>query len=250
MNRTRIEWVPKAQMPGYTWNPLGWGCNGGCDYCYARRFAIRGLTTCWRCRAFIPHWDPERIMDPLRVRKPGRIFVQSMGDLFGPWNLDIWIRFILASIAEAGWHEFLLLTKHPEVMRRYSIPSNAWVGVSVSNQADADERIPLLLEIPAAHRFVSVEPMLGRIDLTPHLFRTYTTSWGPGEDEWDYDIEAREGGLEWAIIGAQTGPGAKPVNPEWVIDLSDQCQSAGVLVFHKNSLALRLPSGRWSRQVP
>ena len=247
MTRTPIEWVARGEMRGYTWNPLGWGCHGGCEYCYARRFAHRGLTKCLKCRAFIPHWHPERMIDPLRVRKPSRVFVQSMGDLFGPWNLAVWILAVLSRVREASRHEFLLLTKHPEIMRRYPIPPNAWAGVTVTNQPDAEARVPILQEMVHSSRpglrrvyklspdgstrglrFISVEPMLSAVDMSPWL--------NPG----------CYSGIDWVIIGAQTGPGADHSGlAERVIDLTDQCRRAGVPVFHKNSLAHVLPAPGW-----
>ncbi|MFA4972138.1 MAG: DUF5131 family protein [bacterium] len=224
MNRTKIEWAD------FTWNPIV-GCTHGCPYCYARRFAKR--QKCPQCREFTPHLHPERLDEPLRKRKPSRIFVCSMADLFDPLTGGVesgrvmhgrlWTQVcdVMADV-RAQHHTFIVLTKQPEIMwrrlatRYHPIPRNWWLGVSVTNQEDADERIPALLSIKAAVRFISLEPLLGPVDLHP--------LW----------LDARS--LSWVIVGAQTGPGAVAPKPEWIESIIWQCRVAGVPLFLKDNL--------------
>jgi protein gp37 len=113
-----------------------------------------------------------------------------------------------------------------------------WLGVTAENQARADERIPILLQIPAALRFVSCEPLLGPVDLN-------RACWGEGKKHPPLDIQARQidpvtaafkplRAIDWIIVGGETGPGARPMHPDWVRSLRDQCQAAGVLFFFKS----------------
>lgn len=249
-DNTRIDW---AQA---TINPLGWGCYGPsgtpekpnrCPWCYAHRMAKRNLRDCPQCRAFVPHWHPEEIIEkPAHWRKPRRIFVQSMGDLFG---LSVPDEHIITTIAYAEqhstWvqgheHTFIFLTKEPARMRdmvkkmfsqtQPICRDRLWFGASVTNQADANERIPLLLETPAAVRWVSVEPMLGEVNLSPflHPFVSYFPT--------DLRVNYRPA-LDWVVIGAQTGPDAVSPKREWIESVVEQCKAAGVPVFLKANLA-------------
>lgn len=186
MNRTSIPWVMNPDgSQGYSWNPAS-GCNGPngipCPYCYARKMAHRFK------RSFAPTCHPDRLGQPLKLRKPARIFVDSFGDLFDPSIPDEFIADVWTAMSSAAHHTYLILTKQAERMRdvvsrirwcladgiqhavfdvgdEYALP-NVWAGVTVTNQPDADERIPLLMETPAAVRFVSVEPLLAPIDLS------------------------------------------------------------------------------------
>jgi protein gp37 len=220
---SKIEWCDE------TINPLGWGCYGPggtpeaprvCSYCYAKRFAARNTRGCPLCQAFIPHWHPEALNKPLHWRKPRRIFVQSMGDLFGDWVPSEWILDVLAVARDCPQHTFQFLTKNPKRLSLWNgtWPSNCWVGTTITNQPDADERLFWLNKVKASVLFVSHEPILGPIDLGPIDWAT-----------------------QWAIIGAQTGPGA--VNPalEWVGSLIEQYKAAGVPLFLKDNL---WPHGR------
>lgn len=220
MQRTKIEWAT------HVWNPTS-GCSFGCEWCYARRIAHRFK------RSFAPTCHPEKLDEPWHVRKPARIFVDSAGDLFDPVIPPGFIQEVFWSMSDYDQHAYFILTKRPDLMgyflRTWGMPPlpNVWLGVSVTNQADADERIPLLLQTPAARRFVSAEPFLGRVDLR-------------GWETYDHGCQGAAGEviprIDWVIIGAQTGPGAKPPEEEWVSDLTEQCIAAGVPVFHKNSL--------------
>ena len=134
---------------------------------------------------------------------------------------------------EAPKHTYLVLTKRPEraydILRCYHKVSNIWLGVTAENQEQADKRIPVLLQIPAAVRFVSVEPMLSKTDLSPYLEpTTYTKSDGGRKG-----FRRVEYGLDWVICGAETGPGARLMDTLWALDLRDQCQKAGVPFFFK-----------------
>ena len=220
---TKIDWADE------TINPLGWGCYGPggtaekaniCSYCYAARFARRKNRDCPDCQAFRPHWHPEQLKRIWRWKKSRRIFVQSMGDLFGDWVPKEHIYAVLSQAWRYEQHKFFFLTKNPKRLIEFSFPENAWAGVSVTNQVDADERIPFLVATPAAHRFVSFEPLLGPVD-TRHLLNPGCYS-----------------GIDWVIIGAQTGPGAIPPAVEWVGDLTRQCLRAPIPIFHKDSLAM------------
>lgn len=244
MNDTNIPWTD------YTWNPFS-GCSPvseGCRNCYARRMSKR-----LRGRAGYPADDPFRVTfhpncleEPLRMRKPRRIFVCSMGDLFHPDVPDERIDQVFAVMALCPQHVFQVLTKRPERMAQWvrnerslhvvlqhwknsrqglntwPLP-NVWAGVSAENQATADERIPHLLNTPAAVRFVSCEPLLGPVDLDG--------IWGyPGSA----DSEMLENWpIHWIICGGESGPGARPIHPDWVRDLRDQCKAARVPFFFK-----------------
>lgn len=235
---TRIEWATA------TWNPIT-GCtpiSEGCANCYARRMANRLAG-----RFGYPADDPfcpgtyhqERLREPERWKKPRRIFVGSMGDMFhdesviSPHNLG----WVFGEMYAVPHHTYLLLTKRPDNMKLIvdtifrgrgvdGIPCNTghiWLGVTAENQARADERIPKLLEIPAAVRFVSVEPMLGPVDLGSYFGH----------------------GLDWVICGGETGSGARPMDIAWARDLRAQCDAAGVPFFFK-----RVGGGRADENAP
>lgn len=216
MGSTKIEWCEKS------WNPIT-GCSPvseGCRNCYARRMAYR-----LKGRYGYPKDDPfrvtfhvDRLEEPLHWWKPSRIFVCSMGDLFHKDVDSKWLKDIFSIIRVCSHHIFLILTKRPQnINKKYfeyfglKLYSHVWLGVSVENQKTADERIPILLQIPAAKRFVSCEPLLSEIDLG----------------------KLSDPNISWCIVGGETGPKAKPMNPDWVRSLRDQCQSAGVPFFFK-----------------
>jgi len=155
----------------------------------------------------------ERLSQPLRWKKPRRVFVDSMSDLFHP---DVPVGFldrVFAVMADTPRHTFQILTKRPARMKRYLAydqpPKNVWLGTSVEDQTTADERIPHLVQTPAAVRFLSCEPLLGTVDVTG----------GP----W----------LDWVIVGGESGPRARPCNVEWIREIVRQCREAGVPCFVK-----------------
>lgn len=226
MGTSKIEWTEA------TWNPVT-GCtpiSEGCEHCYAKRMATRLRGRCGYPAGapFLVKVRPDRYNEPFGWRKSKKIFVCSMGDLFHEDVPFPWINEVFSVIQRCTHHRFMVLTKRPERMRNYiskvlqvrgwpesDIPfPNVWMGITAETQRRADERIPVLLEIPAARRFVSVEPMLGPVDLSQWL--------------------GRSGGLDWVICGGETGPGARPVHPDWVRSLRDQCQIAGVPFFFKS----------------
>lgn len=175
----------KDQWWGMSWSPVT-GCSGPdgtpCSFCFARRMAnrLRGRCGYPADDPFRPTFHPERLSEPARRKKPARIFVCSMGDLFDPQARSHWRGNVLYVIRDCPQHKFMVLTKQAKRMAEWmawygsgraamEMPEwpllNLALGVSVTNQADADVRIPLLLQTPAACRFVSVEPVLNRVDI-------------------------------------------------------------------------------------
>jgi protein gp37 len=201
----------------------------------------------------------DRLTEPLRWRSPRTIFVNSTSDLFHERLPDEAIDRVFAVMALCPQHTFLVLTKRPERMRvylagmtgvrtylagkRWPLP-NVWLGTSVEDQATADERIPHLLATPAAIRFASAEPLLGPIDFRLHqigetridsLFgRVQTRQRYPDGGTGDYSVpEPYPARLDWIIVGGESGPGARPMHPDWARSIRDQCQAAGVPFFFK-----------------
>lgn len=318
-DKTKIEWADA------TWNPLV-GCSvvsPGCTHCYAMRDAWRiqhnpktkhyaGLTEKVNGN---PVWTGEvrmvqEVLDrPLSWRRPRRVFVNSMGDLFHERVPDEWIDEIWARMALASTHQFLVLTKRADRMHRYFHPGpdtamcdlpearvglrafeiakargenvsdpywdvwwewplrNIWLGVSAEDQTRANERIPRLLDTPAAVRFVSAEPLLGPVDLTrivPPSAHSYgiinalsgrqAKPWAmPSDEPRPYDgnrpfssqelamaagiepgpvfLDGRR--LDWIIVGGESGPRARPMHPDWARSLRDQCNGDRTAFFFK-----------------
>lgn len=174
---------------------------------------------------------PGRLDAPLHWKKPRMVFVDSMSDLFHE-SLDfITIGRIFNTMADAYWHTFQVLTKRPERMpefchkwmasRGYSfMPKNIWLGTSVENQAMFDRRVPYLDQIGAAVTFLSLEPLLERVNIEPFLYDTMPVPW-----------QTQSG--RWVIVGGESGTGARPCALEWIGDVVAQCQDAKVPVFVK-----------------
>jgi protein gp37 len=219
------------------------------------------MATRLRGRFGYPEDNPFRVtLHPGRVsslepalRGTGKIiFVCSMGDLFHQDVPESFIREILKLVTATGQHTFFMLTKRPERMRNVfesyyatgaAIIRNLWLGVTAENQARANERIPVLLQIPAAVRFVSVEPMLGPVDLSKWLGECNfcgSSAAKCGSDLWKRgkkccpDCTHNGVYLNWIICGGETGPGARPMHPDWVRSLRNQCQEAGIPFFFKS----------------
>jgi len=248
MGKTSIEWTDAS------WNPIV-GCtevSPGCANCYAARLAATRLRHVSEYETLAesisdspnerknPRWTgevrflPERLEEPLHWRKPRKIFVCDMGDLFHEKVTDQWLFAVFGVMGGASQHTFQVLTKRPERMQRFlNMPiikekflrafsrwplPNVWLGVSVENQHFADERIPLLLQTPAAVRWISCEPLLGPVDL-----RAPTEFVRPWLDK----------GIDWVVCGGESGPNARPMHPDWARSLRDQCQAAGVPFFFK-----------------
>lgn len=226
---TKIEWTD------VTWNPVT-GCSKvseGCRNCYAERMSHRfGWTEKpWNDQYTVENvkLHPERLEQPLKWKKPRMVFVNSMSDLFHEEVPFEFISKVFHTMWLADEHIFQILTKRPKRMLEYfsrlganPLPlPNVWVGVSVENQEAANERIPLLLETPAAVRFLSCEPLLGPVDLSMFL-----------ENRIDVTDEVLPL-IDWIIVGGESGPNARTMHPDWVRSLRDQCQEAGVAFFFK-----------------
>lgn len=287
---SKIEWTDA------TWNPVT-GCSKvsqGCKHCYAEREWPRlsaNPKTMYYGRQFTDvACHLERLSQPLRWQKPRMIFVNSMSDLFHEQVPDSFIDAVFAHMALAPQHVFQVLTKRPARMAAYLSAltdnreeavgeqvrliskgkhsgmldwplRNVWLGVSIEDQATADERIPLLLETPAAVRWISAEPLLGPVDLrwiddgAAHR-EVPRNEWGPVDDEdsppglwWDVltgkrtimhggarrfdEWERTDGAVDWVVVGAESGPKARPMHPEWARVLRDQCAAAGVPFLFK-----------------
>ncbi len=209
-DKSAIEWTDA------TWNPVT-GCSKvspGCKNCYAERLAARlqamgnpryknGFTTTL-------HFD--QLTLPLRWAQPRQIFVNSMSDLFHEAVPDDYILRVFETMVKADWHVFQILTKRAErlaeIAPKLPWPDNVWQGVSIEN-ADYTWRIAHLVKVPAAVRFLSVEPLLGPIPKLPLK------------------------GISWVIVGGESGPDFRPVNAEWVRQIRDQCLRAKVPFFFK-----------------
>lgn len=254
-DKSRIEWTDAS------WNPVT-GCtevSPGCDNCYAKTFAER-----WRGtpghhfeQGFDVVLRPERLDQPMRWRRPRRVFVNSMSDL---WHDAIPFEFIADVFARMWWapqHTFQVLTKRHGRMRSlmprieenlrqraadlklldcptpltWPLP-NVWLGVSVEDQKRADLRIPALLATPAAVRWLSMEPLLGRVDILGHLTSAPR--------------------IDWVVVGGESGRGSRRMRAEWVRSLRGQCVTTGVPFFFKQWgewLPVVTPSGEHYERV-
>lgn len=210
MRSTRIEWTES------TWNPVT-GCSkisAGCANCYAERMA-------WRLHAMgQPNYSRgfdvvchEHVLHlPLEWKASRTIFVNSMSDLFHDSVPDDFIRQVFAVMRQARWHRFQVLTKRAERLEQLASTldwaPNVWMGVSVENKK-ARNRIALLRKTPAAVRFVSAEPLLESLETL--------------------DLE----GVHWVIVGGESGPGARPMESAWALDIKKQCDAQSVPFFFK-----------------
>lgn len=217
---SKIEWTES------TWNPVR-GCtrvSEGCRFCYAERIAARfsdegmayeGLAKHTKAG---PRWTQkvkvvrEVIKAPLKWRKPRRIFVNSMSDIFHEKILLSDIREIFDVMEKANWHQFQLLTKRAERLLEYNSelpwPPNVWMGVSIED-ARVMHRIDALRQTDAQIKFLSLEPLIGPLP----------------------DLELS--GIDWVIVGGESGPGARPMEKKWVIDIRDRYSEAEVPFFFK-----------------
>lgn len=265
-------------VPGYTFNPWT-GCtkvSPGCDHCYAEGWSKRSGHVQWgphgaRRRTSAANWakpikwNAEAEASDIRRK----VFCASLADVFDnhasilpEWRADLW------RLIQATPHlDWLLLTKRPQnIANMLPVPfdfekqyPNVWLGTTAENQTEADRRIPHLLAVPAKVRFVSAEPLLGPIDFDCAWHgesALYGECWG--DCGWCDDglppmhncqkgrqsaaqIEKGRDGLDWIIIGGESGPGARPMADEWAQDIIDQCKAAGVAVFMKQMGGARKP---------
>ncbi len=232
--KTSIEWCDASWSPIRARNretgKIGWFCEHatpGSEHCYSEAFNRRlgtGIDFKAQNRDGVEIFLDEKILyEPLRWTRPRRIFVCSMTDWMADFVEDTWISEILRVVEACPQHTFQTLTKRAVRQRQYfdglTIPfENLWLGISAEDQPRADERIPLLLDTPAAVRFLSVEPMLGPVNL---------------EDAMDFrEVEAADR-IDWVIVGGESGSGARPMHPEWAMSVRDQCVAAGVPFFFK-----------------
>ncbi|MFJ2477067.1 DUF5131 family protein [Streptomyces sp. NPDC087659] len=265
---TSIEWTDT------TWSPVT-GCDRispGCDNCYAltmaRRLKAMGQPRYQRDgnpRTSGPGFGvsihPDAVNEPLSWRKPRRVFVNSMADLFHQDVDQAWIADVFAVMAAATGHTFQVLTKRHARMRHIlndpawvgqvraraigkGLPadawwwpiSNVWLGVSVETQQWADLRIPALLATPAAVRFLSCEPLLGPVDLK-HSVISMGSERGHGLTASFVHAggccEQQLHGINWVIVGGESGAKARPMHPDWARSLRDQCAAASIPFFFK-----------------
>lgn len=260
---SKIEWTD------HTFNGW-WGCmkvSEGCQHCYAETFSKRvgrniwgpaATTERWRTKGpwrDILKWDKRAKADGVRRK----VFCQSMSDFFEDHpQLVSWRNEATEILEQLEWLDVQLLTKRPENIARmtpafwtrYQWPAHVWIGTSVENQEAADKRIPELLKVPAAIRFLSCEPLLGPVDISTigsfglgqclecagagetsgHYGRSDGIDWcasclGKGEDP--------DAVVSWVIVGGESGHHARPMQIEWAQSLSEQCRAAGVAFFMK-----------------
>lgn len=223
-DNTTIEWTDA------TWNPVT-GCNkvtAGCDNCYAERFSerFRGVQEHPFENGFDLTLRPARLMQPLSWKAPRRVFVNSMSDLFHKEVPHSFIDNVFETMEKANWHTFQVLTKRSSLLNRYLTkrypnglaPTHIWLGVSVED-ANNSVRIKHLKSARASVKFVSFEPLIGpigQIDLS---------------------------GIDWAIVGGESGPRARPMEEAWALELRDQCRVQGVAFFFKQWGGVRPKSG-------
>ena len=208
---TSIEWTEQ------TWNPTT-GCSKiseGCKNCYAERMALRlkGIGVKGYEHGFKLQLQPDRLDQPLNRTKPTIYFVNSMSDLFHRNVPDDYIEKVFSVMQKAHWHTFQILTKRAKRMATFlksrKIPDNIWIGVTVENKTKGVPRINHLRSIKACIRFISIEPLLedlGFIDLTD---------------------------INWVIVGGESGPRARPMRPEWVINIREICRKNKIPFFFK-----------------
>lgn len=210
MATSKIEWTESS------WNPVT-GCtkiSEGCRNCYAERMArrLKAMGQPNYRNGFKVTCHPHTLTLPLKWKKPRTIFVNSMSDLFHEEIPLAFLDEIFFTMNEARWHTFQVLTKRAEYMAqisgRFNWSPNIWMGVTVESAKHVD-RMDFLRDVPAAVRFLSLEPLLGPIP--------------------DLNLD----GIDWVIVGGESGPGARPMRKEWVLEIRDRCLNVGVPFFFK-----------------
>lgn len=271
-DKTSIEWADA------TWNPVT-GCtklspaSPGCQNCYAATFAERwrGTPNHYFEHGFDVVLRPDKLDLPTRWRRPRRIFVNSMSDLFHEKVPDDFIAHTFAIMQSCAAHTFQLLTKRhgrmrtllnssdfwgavtdfgehvmsqrpsrqqywPDHGQKHGFLPNVWIGVSTENQQWAETRIPALLDTPAAVRWISAEPLLGPIDLSrvgaPPF---WCLGHGCPADACPNDLHLPRRGLDWVVVGGESGHGSRPMRPDWARSLRDQCRATDVPFLFKQT---------------
>lgn len=202
MNKTKISWTE------YTWNPVV-GCKNHCWYCYAERINNRFNNSDFESIQY----HTERLTEPLKIKKPSKIFVVSMGDLFGSWVMPEFIKWVLDIVKRCPQHTFQFLTKNPARYIEFEFSSNCWLGVTITKETDKSN-IARNYPLPKCRcAYISYEPLLGYINKIP--------TW-----------------VNWVILGAYTGPGSKKHQPkkEWIDSIVKQCKHYKIPIFMKSSL--------------
>lgn len=272
MGDTMIRWTDK------TWNPVT-GCSRvspGCEHCYAEALSLRfGHSKLpWTANHAKDNvvLHPDRLGDPLRWRKPSRVFVNSMSDLFHEEIPDEFIDKVFGLMQVTPQHTYQILTKRPQRMvdyfgacyndwsdradkvyeasrafgymaQEWPLP-NVWLGVSVEDQRRADERIPLLLQVPAWLRFLSCEPLLGPLDLSSFRYAWPTEERETIQGNAFTALDDLGEGVEWVIVGGESGPKFRTMDLDWARSIRDQCVAAGVPFFFKQSSGFRTEMGQ------
>jgi len=275
MNRTGIQYLDYSWNPVTGCTPIGTGCKNCWAQAMAKRLAGMGIAGYDKQNPFKVTLHPDRLDEPLSVKKPARIGVAFMGDLFHD-NMPVDMIYAVLSVIESSpQHTYLMLTKRSYnaakviTLQTYAGPvrkagydilgpqkyvpyntgfpfRNLWLGTSISCQEDADKNIPHLLQVPAAVRYLSIEPMVGPVILEdydkllgkPHLGRRYlrktiippTRDTRTGER---FPMKVVEERIDWVICGCESGPKRRPCNIAWIRDVVSQCKNAGVKVFVK-----------------
>jgi protein gp37 len=230
VNKSKIEWCD------YTWNPVT-GCYHGCEYCYARRISERfaprledgSIASSGKLHdiadtnipfsfGFDPTFHRYRLDEPKKLKKPSKIFVVSMGDLFGEWVPDEWIEEVFKTVKESPQHTFLFLTKNPErYMSLYcsgiEFPENIMLGTTITSEAETNRQSWIPCGIKS---FISIEPLIEPIKSNLYA--------------------------DWVIVGAMTGPGAIKPKEEWVQSIVDYCRKWSTPIFLKGNL-------NWSEKI-
>ena len=236
-DNSAIEWTDT------TWNPVT-GCtkiSPGCDNCYAARFSerFRGVPNHPFETGFDLTLRPDRLQQPLMWRRPRMIFVNSMSDLFHKDIPKSHINAVFDTMEKANWHIYQALTKRSSILQKFingrykdkKVPPHIWLGVSVENQ-QATSRIAHLQKANASIRFLSIEPLIAPMQ------------------------QLNLAGIDWVIVGGESGPRARPMQREWVIDIRNQCVRARVAFFfkqwggHSPKTGGRLLDGREWNQFP
>lgn len=221
----KIEWTDQS------WNPVTGclhKCNYGPDGCYANKVATKGRAKKFYPNGFVPEFHPERLIEPVRLKKPSKIFVCDMADLFGAWVPDEWIEKILEIVKLCPTHTFQFLTKNPQRLNEWIFPSNCWLGTTWDGLPFTQKNVAILIDKVQTDciKFVSFEPLLA---------------------PYNHSLS----GLDWIIIGELTGqeiPSAKLGEiGVWALELCVQAKELGISVFVKNRLANIIKSREFPR---